>query len=204
MDSSLWGMSAFALIGAITPGPVNILALRHGAAPNPWIPALFVLGASLSYMLVVWLMGAGAQHTLQGHPTWMRGAQWLGAAYLLYLAAKIATAPAAAHPKVHGAMDSGMRGLGALAQGAAVQTLNPKAWLWALSGVGLFAASSTDAATRLRLFCGISLVACTLGVGVWVVAGHSLAHWLNAPQRQVWVNRVLAALLTLTVAGMLA
>lgn len=123
---------------------------------------------------------------------------------MLYLAAKIATAPAATQPKVHGAMDSGMHGLGALAQGAAVQTLNPKAWLWALSGVGLFAVSPTDAATRLRLFCTISLLACALGVGVWAVSGRALARWLNAPRRQILVNRVLAVLLALTVAGMLA
>ncbi len=44
MSSSLLAMGVFTLVGAITPGPVNVLALRHGAARSRLVSAA-VLGA---------------------------------------------------------------------------------------------------------------------------------------------------------------
>jgi threonine/homoserine/homoserine lactone efflux protein len=79
-------------MGAITPGPVNVLAIRHGAAAGRLTALAYVLGASLSYALVVWLMGQGGAWLL--HEAWaVQGARWLGAAYLLHLAWRVATAP---------------------------------------------------------------------------------------------------------------
>ena len=49
MSSSLLAMGVFTLVGAITPGPVNVLALRHGAARSRLVSAAYVLGASASY-----------------------------------------------------------------------------------------------------------------------------------------------------------
>ena len=53
MLTSLLAMSGFALAGAITPGPVNVLALRHGTQTHRFAAWLYVLGASVSYALVV-------------------------------------------------------------------------------------------------------------------------------------------------------
>ena len=52
MSSSLLAMGVFTLVGAITPGPVNVLALRHGAARSRLVSAAYVLGASASIMEV--------------------------------------------------------------------------------------------------------------------------------------------------------
>ena len=68
MSSSLLAMGVFTLVGAITPGPVNVLALRHGAARSRLVSAAYVLGASASYAAVVWVMGQGAQWLLQTLP----------------------------------------------------------------------------------------------------------------------------------------
>src|SRR5256885_11956431 len=85
MSSSLLAMGVFTLVGAITPGPVNVLALRHGAARSRLVSAAYVLGASASYAAVVWVMGQGAQWLLQTLPQLSTAAQWLCAAYLLWL-----------------------------------------------------------------------------------------------------------------------
>ena len=66
--SLLLAMAGFSLVGAITPGPVNVLALRHGSQARRRVALGFVLGASASYAAVVWCMGQGAQ--------WPQYMQW--------------------------------------------------------------------------------------------------------------------------------
>lgn len=203
MNTSLFAMAAFATVGAITPGPVNVLAVHHGAQ-RPWsVPFLFVLGASVSYTLIVWAMGSGAGVALRSGAL-VQAAHWAGAAYLLYLAWRIATATPRA-PQVAGQASTAAAGLQAFRQGFLTQALNPKAWLVALSGVAVFTLPTPDPRQALLLFCGVSFLACLSGVGIWALAGAWLTRWLQADaSRQRLLNRALAALLCLTVAGMLA
>ena len=195
--SSLVPMIGFTLAGAITPGPVNVLALRHAGRAA----ALYVLGASASYAAVVWCMGLGARQAMALVPALAPAAQWVCAAYLLWLAWRLATAPVGSGTDGEGAAPRPWR---AFAQGAAVQALNPKAWLVALSGVGLFVLPHGAADGRaLALFCAVSLMACLAGVGCWALAGRALANWLRTAARQRLFHRALAAVLAASVAGMM-
>lgn len=201
MQAVVWSMAAFALVGAITPGPVNVLAVRHGLAVRARVPAAFVLGASASYAMVVAVMGLGAARMLD-HPAVVEATRWVGAAYLLWLAWRIATAPAGIAP---GAVGAGKppSAWGAFGEGFALQALNPKAWLVALSGVGLFVLNQPQRGSALAVFCVVSLLACTVGVGSWAAGGRLLADWLAPPARQRRFHRALGAVLALTVLGML-
>ncbi|BDR10773.1 LysE family transporter [Comamonas thiooxydans] len=208
MLSSVLAMAGFALAGAITPGPVNVLALRHG---NGRAAAAFcyVLGASVSYAVIVWLMGQSGQWLLK-QPELLRWAPRVCALYLLWLAWQLAKEPGA-----HGlaARESAPASLpagpgGAFVQGIAIQSLNPKAWLVALSGIGMFvaplAAQQVSLPTALLLFCAVSLLACLLGVGCWAALGHALTRWLSTPLRQRRLNQALAMVLVTSVVSMLA
>jgi len=199
MSISVSTMFVFALVGAITPGPVNILAIRHGTARNMALPLLFVLGASFSYTAVVWLMGTGSQHLLN-QPALVTLTQWLGSGYLLYLAWRIVMAPSIPlDMRVNSGAPSAWS---SFVQGVASQILNPKAWLVALSGVSLFVLKSDQTDAALARFCWISLMTCLFGVGCWAVFGRLLARWLDSPTRQLWFHRLLATLLVLTVIRM--
>ena len=208
MLSSVLAMAGFALAGAITPGPVNVLALRHG---NGRAAAAFcyVLGASVSYAVIVWLMGQSGQWLLK-QPELLHWAPRVCALYLLWLAWQLAKEPGA-----HGlaARESAPASLpagpgGAFVQGIAIQSLNPKAWLVALSGIGMFvaplAAQQVSLPTALLLFCAVSLLACLLGVGCWAALGHALTRWLSTPLRQRRLNQALAMVLVTSVVSMLA
>lgn len=217
MSSSLLAMGIFTLVGAITPGPVNVLALRHGAARSRRACAFYVLGASASYAAVVWAMGQSAQWLMQALPRLSTAAEWLCAAYLLWLAWRLARAPAEAAEAEEAASGDASPGesrqhrespasrtLRLLLQGVAVQTLNPKAWLVALAGVGLFVLPQADAALALLQFCAMSLLACLVGVGSWALLGQALSSQLTTPRRQRLFHRLLALLLVASVAAMLA
>ncbi|MDN5506852.1 MAG: LysE family transporter [Comamonas sp.] len=208
MLSSVLAMAGFALAGAITPGPVNVLALRHG---NGRAVAAFcyVLGASLSYALIVWLMGQSGQWLLK-QPELLRWAPRVCALYLLWLAWQLARAPGAhgqaARQSAPASLPAGPGG--AFVQGVAIQSLNPKAWLVALSGIGMFvaplAAQQVSLPSALLLFCTVSLLACLLGVGCWAALGHALPRWLDTPQRRQRLNQALAMVLVASVLSMLA
>jgi threonine/homoserine/homoserine lactone efflux protein len=196
MNGVVIAMAIFGLVGAITPGPVNVLALRYGLHGGFARPLGYVLGASGSYGALVWLTGVGAAPLL-GYPALTQLVRWIGAAYLAYLAWRIATAPVTASDEAlrhHTA--STWR---AVVDGMLVQSLNPKAWLVALSGVVLFSEHSS-----LQRFCTISVIACIAGVGCWAVAGRLLKAWLAPPHRQRLCNRLLGGVLGLTVLLMLS
>ena len=208
MLSSVLAMAGFALAGAITPGPVNVLALRHGNG-RAEAPFCYVLGASLSYAHIVWLKGQSGQWLLK-QPELLRWAPRVCALYLLWLAWQLAKAPGAhgqaARQSAPASLPAGPGG--AFVQGIAIQSLNPKAWLVALSGIGMFvaplAAQQVSLPSALLLFCTVSLLACLLGVGCWAALGHALTRWLNTPLRRQRLNQALAMVLVASVVSMLA
>lgn len=200
MGLLLMAMGSFALVGAITPGPVNVLALRHGAAARRGVALAYVLGASLSYASVVWLMGVGGELVLS-NPGVVQAARWVGAAYMFYLAWRIASAPPS---ELNGKVPSTRRsGLQTLVEGVLTQSLNPKAWIVALSGVSLFVLPQENVPQARWLFVVVSLLACFVGVGSWAWVGRALAQWLTLPARQRAFNRTMGAVLALCVIGML-
>lgn len=204
---AVWvSMAMFALAGAISPGPVNVIASALGAAQGFARALPHVLGASLSYCAVVWLMGSSLQMVLVAYPQIAQVTQYVGAAYLLYLAIRIARAQPDAI-----AQDAG-RGQAAstlsvwtqgLLQGALTQSLNPKAWLVALSGVSLFVPQGPAGSARLLAFCAISGLVCFVSVAAWAALGRLIRRWLAHSPYQRLFNRVLAALLVFTVYRML-
>jgi len=182
-------MLTFALIGAISPGPVNIIA-SIAAANFGFRQALpHVLGASLCYCLVVFIMGLALNLTLDVLPTLTHLLQYLGAAFLLYMALKIALAP------LHLPGQQSLAKPPSFWQGVLAQGLNPKAWLVAMSGVSLFVAPQQQAEFYLLVFCLISLMVCLVGVGTWAAVGSLIAKYLGSARRLRVFNCSMAALL---------
>lgn len=200
--AAVWiSMALFALAGAISPGPVNVIASSQGARYGFWRALPHVAGASLSYCAVVLLMGSGLQWLLQTWPALTTATQYTGALYLLYLAFKIAVAPVQTLNNSDTSLQHTNWVHDAL-QGALAQGLNPKAWLVALSGVSLFVPVGADAGLRLWLFCTISGVVCFGSVACWAALGTLIRQWLQPANHQRLFNRVMAGLLVLTVLDM--
>lgn len=200
MNGDAVGMATFALVGAVTPGPVNLVALRYGLAGGFILPVSYTIGASVSYGILLWLTGLGAGPLLE-HPLLAQSIRWAGAAYLARLAWQIATAPVEAGNEPNGPIRQGA--WRALLDGGLFQVLNPKAWLVAISGVAVFTAAQSDDRSALFAFCMISTIVCAVGVGVWAMAGGLIKSWLAAPLRQRMFNRLLGGALGLTVVAML-
>jgi threonine/homoserine/homoserine lactone efflux protein len=171
-----YSMAAFALASSITPGPVNVVALGSGARYG-LLPSLrHVTGATVGFVVLLIAVGFGVYELLQRMPVLMQAIQWFGLAFLLYMAYKLA-------------IDDGELGDADAQRGP---TLNPKAWLAALAGMGAYTAGDP---VRIWQFAAIYFVVCWLSLGCWAAAGAMLRHHLRDARRVRHLNRVMAALL---------
>ncbi len=192
MDSILMAMIVFALVGAATPGPVNLIATS--TAVHSGLSAAFkhVVGASVAYALVVFTTGSVLYQISMWLPKLELWMQIIGSAFLSYLAYKIYTAPVNGIKLENSKPSSWF-------QGALVQLLNPKAWLVAMSGVSLYVIGQIEQQKWLWLYTLVSLIACLIGVGLWAFIGSLFARYLQEPTRQRAFNRTMAIALQGTV-----
>ena len=178
-------MAAFALAASISPGPVNVVALgsgaRHGLRASLW----HVTGATLGFCLLLVLVGLGLHELLVRWPLLGVALHWGGVAFLLYMAWKLAS-------------DDGQLGgndqqrAPSAWQGAAMQWLNPKAWLAAVAGVGAYTGGEQQ---LLWLFTWIYGPICFVSVACWAWAGSVIRQYLRKPRYLRLLNRGLAVLL---------
>ncbi|MBD8706663.1 LysE family translocator [Pseudomonas sp. CFBP 13711] len=179
-------MAAFALAASISPGPVNVVALSSGAQFGLVASLRHVLGATVGFVVLLMFTGFGLHEVLQRYPMLTEIIRWAGVAFLLYLAWKLA-------------MDDGRLDVSrptrepSFLHGAAMQWLNPKAWLAAVAGMGAFVADGE--ARLIGLFALIYFVVCYLSVACWAYAGAFLGPYLRSPRRIRVFNRSMAALL---------
>ena len=182
-------MAAFALAASISPGPVNIVALGAGARHGLRPAMRHVTGATLGFILLLVLIGLGLHEVLRHWPGLAVALHWAGVLFLLYMAWKLAR-------------DDGALGEGrdthapSLLRGAAMQWLNPKAWLACVAGIGAFVGQGETA--LLGQFSLIYLVICYLSLSCWALAGSLIRSYLDNPRRLRLFNRSLAALLVLS------
>ena len=191
----LLSMAAFALVSSITPGPVNLVALGSGARHGLRATLAHITGATVGFTLLLVLIGLGLYEVLIRWPLLTTAIRLAGVLYLLYLAWKLAS-------------DDGQLQAGAatarpsLLGGAAMQWLNPKAWLASVAGMGAFAADGNSA--TVGCFALIYFIVCYASIACWALAGTYLQRHLGKAAGVRLFNRVMAVLLTLCAAGLLA
>ena len=186
-------MVVFAFVGSTTPGPVNLLATSTAINHGKRAAAKFVTGASVAYAMVVFLTGGMMQTVATLIPKLATAMQMCGSVFILYLAYKIFTAPAAS-------LESSSDEKSGFWAGGLTQILNPKAWLVAMSGVSLYVIGQENEHLSLLLFTAVSLILCLIGVGIWAIIGRVLARYLDNAERFVLFNKVMASLLAASVA----
>lgn len=184
--SLLLSMAAFALASSISPGPVNIVALSAGAQFGLRPAMRHVSGATIGFTLLLLLIGLGLSELLVRWPWLTQSIRLAGVAFLLYMAYRLATDDGRLN-----ADKPAMRPT--LLYGAAMQWLNPKAWLASVAGMGLFAAAG-DAPSVWR-FAAIYFVICYASLACWAYAGTFLQDYLDNASRMRSFNRIMAALL---------
>jgi len=177
----------FAVATLFTPGPNNIMLMASGLNFG-WSRTLpHGFGVPLGFGFMVLVVGFGLGAFFAAYPVAYEVLKYAGAAYLLYLAWRIATAAG-----VHGAA-SRARPFTFL-QAAAFQWVNAKAWVMAIGAVTAYAGIAPFPMNTIL----IAAIFALLGVAssfTWVLFGTGLSRVIGDPRSIRIFNLVMAALL---------
>ena len=192
MSISLFlSMAFYALVTSITPGPVNVVALRYGTRYGVRSAFIYVLGQATGYTLLLLVVGIVAHQVLEYFPFLIQIIQWLGVTFLLFLAYHFL---ASKEPLLSN--DGQQEKHWPFLYGALLQWLNPKAWLCSVAGISAY--TMQGGSLIVYQFALIYFVICFLSVGCWAVGGLFLQRFLKQDKHLFYFNRAMALLLVLS------
>jgi len=186
----LIGISAFAFVSSITPGPNNLMLMSSGTnfGFRRTIPHL--LGVSIGFTAMIVLIGLGIAEAFAAFPIAYEILKVLSVIYLLYLAWHIATASA---PAIDDAKAAAKAKPMTFVQACLFQWVNPKAWTMALTAVSVYV-PPTHKVSGL-IVCAVIFGLINLpSVAVWTVMGAQIRKFLS-DQKKLRIFNVTAALL---------
>jgi threonine/homoserine/homoserine lactone efflux protein len=178
-------VTSLAIMGS--PGPATISLTAAGSAFGVRRSLGYLAGIVVGTTIVLVAVATGITAALLAVPALHVVLVAVSAAYILWLAYHVATAPPL--PAQTTASDAP-----SLAGGALLGVANPKAWVAiaaVFASVRLAEAAATDAAAKITVLIGMIV----LINGAWLVAGASLAPALRDPRRARVVNALLAVAL---------
>ncbi|KAB2707159.1 LysE family translocator [Brucella intermedia] len=184
-------LSLYTIVTSITPGPNNMMVLASGVNFGVRRTVPHILGISLGFAAMIVVVGMGLGTVFELYPVLNTVLRWVGAAYLVYLAYKIARSGAPETPD--GVAGKPLGFLGA----AAFQWVNPKAWVMALGAVAAYlpAHPSLVSVTAIALLMAVLNAPC---VGIWAAFGVGLRSFLTKPDQLRAFNLTMAVLLVVS------
>lgn len=164
-----------------------------------------MLGVSIGFPLMLVSVAAGLGTLLRENPSVLTAMRWLGAAYLLYLAWKIATArPELKAANAGSESRPSPRHPMSFVQAALFQWVNPKAWLITISALATVASVSGHPSTARALGLATVFLAVTLPItAFWTMVGVGVSRVLTTERALRRFNLALAALLIASLVSVL-
>jgi len=188
---------------SFSPGPNTALSTALGANLGLRHALRFVCAVPVGWGLLFTLCAAGMGAVVVAVPGLRLAIQSTGVAYLLWLAFKLLGARALAQADM-------ARLQVTFTQGVALQFLNIKAWMLALTVVAGWLAGRDDALQRFAITLPLMVAFGFFSNLLYAAMGSLLRDWLSGPvvdgvataQRLRWFNRGMAAVLVATAAWM--
>ena len=191
MDAALaLSLAAFAFVSSITPGPNNIMLMASGATYGFRLTLPHLAGVVLGFGAMVLLVGLGLASIFALVP-WLHGViRLVGAAYLLFLACKIATARGAFDK------DATARPI-TFTQAVMFQWVNPKAWTMVVGAITAYVPKD-EPFKSVVIVAAIFALVNLLCVTTWTAFGVGLRSVLRSPAALRAFNVTMAVLLVLS------
>ncbi|TAH11642.1 MAG: LysE family translocator [Curvibacter sp.] len=188
---------------SFTPGPNTTLSTALAANLGLRRAMRFVVAVPVGWGLLFTLCAGGLGALVVALPLLRSAIQWLGIAYLLWLAVKLARASSL------GEADASRLNV-TFWQGVALQFLNIKAWMLGLTVTAGWLAGHADMLARFAITLPLMLAFGFFSNLLYAAMGSLLRNWLSGPvvagmataQRLRWFNRGMAAVLVATAAWM--
>jgi threonine/homoserine/homoserine lactone efflux protein len=163
----------FAIVAAVTPGPSNLMLTAAGAQGGVLRGLSCLLGVTTGMGFMMFLVPLGLGSLVLGHPLVLWALHWGGAAFLLWLSWKIATAG-------HTDATTEKQPVGFWGA-AAFQWVNPKSWLVSVGGVSTYLRPDAgNVFTQAMSFGLLFILAALPSCFIWLAFGASLQRYLRA------------------------
>lgn len=189
------GLFLFAGVAAFTPGPNNALLMASGMNYGFRRTVPLICGVTIGFPLMIGLIGLGLGRIFDTYPVIYQGLKYAGAAYMLYLAWKIATAKPSSS-------DADEAEPMSFLQMALFQWVNPKGWVMAITALSAYTLASgyyIGVATVVSVF---MLMGITSAI-TWAAFGSILKGAMSDPRYFRAINVSLALLLVASLVPML-
>ncbi len=185
----------FLVVSSVTPGPNNIMLFASGLnyGMKRTLPLIFGIGHGFAFLLAC--VGLGLGQLLEVFPLAFTVIKVLGAAYMLYLAWKIANSGPLE-------IDDGKARPMTYFEAALFQWVNPKAWV-----VTVVLASTYT--SKDNYYFTLAIIVATAGIlnlptiSTWAVFGTAMKQFLSDPKKLRVFNFVMAIALVLSLWPML-
>ncbi|GGJ24701.1 LysE family translocator [Neoroseomonas lacus] len=184
---TLLPLLGFAVAASVTPGPnvlmVAAVSATHGIRAT--VPQMF--GIAIGFAVMLLIVGLGLAAPFAAWPALHTALKWIGGAWLLVLAWKIARAGAPGE----GPSRPPLGFIGA----ALFQWVNPKAWMIALAAIPAFTTPAGDTLAEGLLIALVFAVICLPCLLVWAGFGAGASRILRTPAALRWFNIAMALLM---------
>jgi len=190
MNGLLGPLVLFAAAVTLTPGP-NVVLVTASAANFGFrrtVPQM--LGITFGFGTMVLATGLGLAGVVHAEPRLHATLKYAGAAYLLYLAWRIARADAAG-------ASARARPIGFI-EATLFTWMNPKAWVSALGAAAAFTTVGGNLLLESALIAGVLAAFCLFSAAVWAGFGTVIGRYLANPGVRRIFNGSMAGLLALS------
>jgi threonine/homoserine/homoserine lactone efflux protein len=184
----------FMLAGSITPGPNTMISTASGAAFGFARTVPQMLGVGIGFGLMIAAFGFGLGEVFRRAPWLHEVLRYAGAAFLLYLAWRVATAAGPDRAEAKRPLS--------FFEAALFQWLNPKAWTLALGTIAAFTTPGLGFAAfliEIGLIAALSGAIAIASLVVWCMFGVMIASALAEDRKRRIFQYTLAALLAASV-----
>ena len=184
-------LTVFAAVSSGTPGPNNLMLMTSGVNFGMKRSVPHLLGITMGFSFMIFAVGMGLQTMFTVIPQLETVLRYVGTAYLLWLAWKIANSGPVGEGKASGARPMGFWAA------AAFQWVNPKAWFMAISAITTYA-SSAAGGSKLSQVVLVVIIFGTINfplVACWGLFGSAMRRFLQDPKILKIFNVTMAILL---------
>jgi threonine/homoserine/homoserine lactone efflux protein len=182
----------FALVAAVTPGPSNIMLTATGAIAGTVRGLPCLIGVGVGMGLLIFAVAAGLGGIVLVHPAVLKALNWGGAAFLLWLAWRIATSG-------QSTTKADREPVG-FVRAAVFQWVNPKSWLVSASAASAYLQPSAENGLIEAASFALLFVAAALPCGfLWLTFGASMQRFLTSVRAARVFNAVMGASLAASV-----
>lgn len=179
---------AFAITACVTPGPNNAMIMASGVNYGIRRSLPHYFGICLGFPAMVVAVGLGISTVFEQFPVLHLLLKLAGAAYLTYLALRIATTPVTNLEQRAGKPFSFL-------QAAAFQWINPKAWVLAVGATVTYTVIGDSYISQVLILALIFMLFGAPCIWLWLWFGTALRQLLQNPRSVRVFNYTMAALL---------